>query len=138
MMLTQPANVVGKLERERRGAGDIAIIPAGISHCCNWNTSVRFMNEPDPLDINQPLFIALDRSSYGHRLSDTSIYKVVRSCAKAAGITKSFSATFWDYGGSGSNQRASCYFVDYPCVFFELRKIYCQNLNTVICLYLPD
>jgi integrase/recombinase XerC len=42
-------------------------------------------------DINQPLFIALDRSSYGHRLSDTSIYKVVRKSAKAAGITKSVS-----------------------------------------------
>jgi AraC family transcriptional regulator len=33
----------GKLEQERRGAGDIAIIPAGISHRCNWNTSVQFM-----------------------------------------------------------------------------------------------
>lgn len=33
----------GKLERERRRAGDIAIIPAGISHRCNWNTSVQFI-----------------------------------------------------------------------------------------------
>ena len=33
----------GKLERERRRAGDVAIIPAGISHRCNWNTSVQFM-----------------------------------------------------------------------------------------------
>jgi AraC family transcriptional regulator len=33
----------GKLKRERRRVGDIAIIPAGISHRCNWNTSVQFM-----------------------------------------------------------------------------------------------
>ncbi|MEC4816056.1 MAG: AraC family transcriptional regulator [Scytonema sp. PMC 1069.18] len=32
----------GKMERERRGVGDIAVIPAGISHRCNWNTSVEF------------------------------------------------------------------------------------------------
>jgi AraC family transcriptional regulator len=32
----------GKLERERRRAGDIALIPAGISHRCNWYTSVQF------------------------------------------------------------------------------------------------
>lgn len=33
----------GKLRRETRNLGDIAIIPAGISHRCNWNTSVEFM-----------------------------------------------------------------------------------------------
>lgn len=33
----------GKLTRETRYLGDIAIIPAGISHRCNWNTSVQFM-----------------------------------------------------------------------------------------------
>lgn len=33
----------GKRERERRRSGDIAIIPAGMSHRCNWNTSVQFM-----------------------------------------------------------------------------------------------
>ncbi|MBN3959432.1 AraC family transcriptional regulator [Nostoc sp. NMS8] len=33
----------GKLELERRRDGDIAVIPAGISHRCNWNTSVEFM-----------------------------------------------------------------------------------------------
>jgi AraC family transcriptional regulator len=32
----------GKLERERRSAGDIALIPAGIFHRCNWNTFVQF------------------------------------------------------------------------------------------------
>ncbi|BAY09855.1 AraC family transcriptional regulator [Calothrix sp. NIES-2098] len=33
----------GKMVRERRNNGDIAIVPAGISHRCNWNTSVQFM-----------------------------------------------------------------------------------------------
>lgn len=32
----------GKLERERRSPGNIAIIPAGISHRCNWESSARF------------------------------------------------------------------------------------------------
>jgi integrase/recombinase XerC len=43
------------------------------------------------LDSNQPLFIALDRSSYGHRLSGTSIYRLVEAVAKAAGISKKLS-----------------------------------------------
>jgi AraC family transcriptional regulator len=33
----------GKLRRETRNQGDIAVIPADISHRCNWNTSVQFM-----------------------------------------------------------------------------------------------
>jgi AraC family transcriptional regulator len=33
----------GKLTRETRNLGDIAVIPAGISHRCNWNTDVQFM-----------------------------------------------------------------------------------------------
>jgi AraC family transcriptional regulator len=33
----------GKLVRETRSQGDIAIIPKGISHRCNWNTSAQFM-----------------------------------------------------------------------------------------------
>jgi AraC family transcriptional regulator len=32
----------GKRQTERRHLGDIAIIPAGISHRCNWNTTVQF------------------------------------------------------------------------------------------------
>lgn len=33
----------GKLIRERRNYGDIAIIPADVPHRCNWKTSVQFM-----------------------------------------------------------------------------------------------
>ena len=33
----------GKVTRETRNLGDIAVIPAGISHRCNWNTDVQFM-----------------------------------------------------------------------------------------------
>ena len=32
----------GKRQTERRRSGDIAIIPTGISHRCNWNTDVQF------------------------------------------------------------------------------------------------
>lgn len=32
----------GVRREERRFRGDIAIIPAGISHCCNWNTESEF------------------------------------------------------------------------------------------------
>jgi AraC family transcriptional regulator len=33
----------GKLERERRNSGDLAIIPAGISHRCSWDAQAQFM-----------------------------------------------------------------------------------------------
>jgi len=36
----------------------------------------------------EPLFIALDRANYGHRLTGTGIYKIVRLCAEKAGIEK--------------------------------------------------
>lgn len=32
----------GKVQTERRNQGDIAVIPAGIVHRCNWNTSAEF------------------------------------------------------------------------------------------------
>jgi AraC family transcriptional regulator len=33
----------GKRSRERRSAGDIAIIPAGITHSCSWDTPAQFV-----------------------------------------------------------------------------------------------
>jgi len=38
-----------------------------------------------------PLFIALDPSHRGHRLTGTAIYEIVRQCARSAGITKPMS-----------------------------------------------
>jgi integrase/recombinase XerC len=42
-------------------------------------------------DPNQPLFLALDAANYGQRLSGTSIYNLVNSVSKQAGITKKMS-----------------------------------------------
>lgn len=39
----------------------------------------------------QPLFIALDTANHGHRLSATSLYRLVDAIAKRAGLTKQFS-----------------------------------------------
>ena len=50
-----------------------------------WLHSRREINQ------NKPLFIALDRSSYGHRLTTTGIYKMVDQVAIAAGISKKLS-----------------------------------------------
>lgn len=33
----------GKRSRERRGSGDVAIIPAGIIHSCSWDTPAQFV-----------------------------------------------------------------------------------------------
>lgn len=44
----------GKQQRERRDSGDIAIIPAGITHCCSWDTPAQFMVLAiDPGILNQ-------------------------------------------------------------------------------------
>lgn len=41
--------------------------------------------------LNAPLFCALDRNHRGHRLSGTSVYTIVRSLAKTAGVSDRFS-----------------------------------------------
>jgi integrase/recombinase XerC len=43
------------------------------------------------LDVTKPLFIALDRATKGHRLSGTSIYKIVDAISTQAGISKKLS-----------------------------------------------
>jgi integrase/recombinase XerC len=43
------------------------------------------------LDIRQPLFIALDRCSRGHRLTGSAIHKLVAKIAAAAGVNKKMS-----------------------------------------------
>ncbi len=42
-------------------------------------------------NLNKPLFIALDRASYGHRLTGTAIYKLVEKVAREAKISKKLS-----------------------------------------------
>ena len=42
-------------------------------------------------DLERPLFIALDRASYGHRLTGTAIYKLVEKVAREARISKKLS-----------------------------------------------
>lgn len=49
---------------------------------CDWLQARR------ELDINQPLFMALDRVHYGHALTGTAIYKLVRKIATEAGVSK--------------------------------------------------
>ena len=54
----------GKLRKETRNDGDIAIIPANISHRCNWNSSVQFMVlaiEPALLEQVAQDWVNLDR-----------------------------------------------------------------------------
>jgi integrase/recombinase XerC len=43
------------------------------------------------VDLRQPLFVALDRAFWGHRLTGTAIYKLVEQVAKEAGIGKRLS-----------------------------------------------
>lgn len=51
----------------------------------------EWLLERKELDPNQPLFIALDRANYGHRLSDKTVYRLVKKSAQTAGIQKSMS-----------------------------------------------
>jgi AraC family transcriptional regulator len=57
----------GKFKRERRRAGDIALIPAGISHRCNWDSSAQFMVlaiEPALLQKVGQDFVNVDRIEF--------------------------------------------------------------------------
>ncbi len=42
ILATGERSLDGKIRGERRNRGDIAIIPAGMAHRCNWNTSAEF------------------------------------------------------------------------------------------------
>lgn len=52
---------------------------------------VDWLRERRELDIRQPLFIALDRCSRGHRLTGSAIHKLVAKIAAAAGVNKKMS-----------------------------------------------
>ncbi len=52
----------------------------------DWLNLTHFPSE-DEEDIPTPLFISLDRAKYGHRLTGTAIYGIVKRAATNAGIT---------------------------------------------------
>ncbi len=52
----------------------------------DWLTSIYIPDESE--DTQAPLFISLDRVNYGHRLTGTAIYSLVKRAALNAGITE--------------------------------------------------
>lgn len=75
--------ICGKGRGEQKEA--IALSVATVKALQEWLLARR------EIDINQPLFVALDRAHQGHRLSGTAVYKIVQACAKVAGISKTLS-----------------------------------------------
>ncbi|MEE3717637.1 tyrosine-type recombinase/integrase [Tumidithrix elongata RA019] len=55
----------------------------------NWLDARLQAVNCEALDSDQPLFIALDRASWGHRLTGTAIYKITARTAKKLGILHS-------------------------------------------------
>lgn len=76
----------GKLRIFGKGRGQqaeaVSLSPRAIAALSEWHESYGITN-PDA-----PLFCALDKVSSGHRLSTTSIYRIVRAIATEAGIKK--------------------------------------------------
>jgi integrase/recombinase XerC len=62
---------------------DITLSKATVAALKDW-LAVR----PQQTGKNQPLFVALDRAHWGHRLTGTAIYLLVRQTAAAAGVDK--------------------------------------------------
>lgn len=58
----------------------------------DWLNLIHLPDELDGLDgltdIQTPLFISLDRANYGHRLTGTAIYGIVKRATANAGITE--------------------------------------------------
>jgi integrase/recombinase XerC len=75
--------ILGKGQGSSKQA--ITLSRSTVSSIVDWLQARR------ELDVRAPLFIALDRSSYGHRLTGEAIYKLVETVAKAAGISKKLS-----------------------------------------------
>lgn len=84
-----------KRETERRQLGDIAIIPAGIFHRCNWNTTVRFgilAIEPKLLEqvgqdwVNPDQIELIPRFMNGRDDLIQSIFSTLRSELETTGI----------------------------------------------------
>ncbi len=52
----------------------------------DWLNLIHISNENELEDSQSPLFISLDRANYGHRLTGTAIYGLVKRAAVNAGI----------------------------------------------------
>ncbi len=55
----------------------------------DWLSSIHISDESDDMhpDSQTPLFISLDRAHYGHRLTGTAIYNIVKKAAVNAGVS---------------------------------------------------
>ncbi len=53
----------------------------------DWLNLIHIPDENESKDIQTPLFISLDRANYGHRLTGTAIYGIVRRAAINAGLS---------------------------------------------------
>jgi integrase/recombinase XerC len=53
----------------------------------DWLNLIHIPDENESKDIQTPLFISLDRANYGHRLSGTAIYGIVRRAAINGGLS---------------------------------------------------
>ena len=53
----------------------------------DWLNLIHISNENGLEDSQAPLFISLDRANYGHRLTGTAIYGIVKRAATNAGIS---------------------------------------------------
>ncbi|PSF33876.1 integrase [Aphanothece hegewaldii CCALA 016] len=75
--------ILGKGKGQQKQA--ITLSRLTVEAIMNWLQARR------ELDVTQPLFIALDRAYYGHRLTGTAIYKLVDAISISAGINKKLS-----------------------------------------------
>jgi len=75
--------ILGKGRGSQKEA--IALSVPTIGALLDWLLTIR------EVDRRGPLFISLDRATKGHRLSGTSIYRIVRDVALDAGVTKKLS-----------------------------------------------
>ncbi len=53
----------------------------------DWLNLIHISNESELEDSQSPLFISLDRANYGHRLTGTAIYGIVKRATTNAGIS---------------------------------------------------
>ena len=75
-------SILGKGRDEREW---IDLTPNAVIQVLGWLEQLEVFHQ------SEPLFIALDRSNYGQRLSGTSVYRIVRHYGKEADVSEVFS-----------------------------------------------